>query len=181
MWKNMVERGRSQMTIWHMRVACWIPKAKDTHSEYVIRFLLFNCNNGLHQRASILCYTFIGCFANFCYCLSKIPGNLTWRSSLLSEYIPSLITPVARSQSIYILIFNFEITVYSAATDCDVVYHVATPQGSLCCPQLTASLAGDTGSCCNSSTGCRVQQHNTWADSTRRGNKRIRKVIIELN
>ena len=35
MWKN-VERGRPQMTIWCMRVACWIPKATDTHSEYVI-------------------------------------------------------------------------------------------------------------------------------------------------
>jgi len=23
-WKNMVERGRPQMTIWRMRIACWI-------------------------------------------------------------------------------------------------------------------------------------------------------------
>jgi hypothetical protein len=36
MWKNIVERGRPQMTIWRMRTACWIPKATDTHSEYVI-------------------------------------------------------------------------------------------------------------------------------------------------
>jgi hypothetical protein len=32
------------MTIWHMRIACWIPKAKRTHSEYVI--LLFHSKNG---------------------------------------------------------------------------------------------------------------------------------------
>ena len=25
-WKNFVERGRPQMTIWRMCVACWIPK-----------------------------------------------------------------------------------------------------------------------------------------------------------
>ena len=25
MWKNFVERGRPQMTIWRMRIACWIP------------------------------------------------------------------------------------------------------------------------------------------------------------
>ena len=31
-----VERGRPQMTIWRMRIACWISKATDTHSEYVI-------------------------------------------------------------------------------------------------------------------------------------------------
>ena len=29
-WNNMVERGRSQMTIWRMRIACWIPKATNT-------------------------------------------------------------------------------------------------------------------------------------------------------
>jgi len=36
MWKNVVEPGRPQMTIWRMSVACCIPKATDTHSEYVI-------------------------------------------------------------------------------------------------------------------------------------------------
>ena len=30
MWKNMVERGRLQMTIWRARIACWITKATDT-------------------------------------------------------------------------------------------------------------------------------------------------------
>ena len=30
MWKNTVERGRSQMAIWRMRIACWIPKATNT-------------------------------------------------------------------------------------------------------------------------------------------------------
>jgi hypothetical protein len=33
---NIVEPGRSQMTIWRMRIACWIPKATKTHSYYVI-------------------------------------------------------------------------------------------------------------------------------------------------
>jgi len=32
-WKSIVERSRPQMVIWRMRIACWIPKAKDTHSE----------------------------------------------------------------------------------------------------------------------------------------------------
>jgi hypothetical protein len=36
MCNNIVERGRPQMTIWYMRNACWIPKATNTHSEYVI-------------------------------------------------------------------------------------------------------------------------------------------------
>jgi len=37
MWQNSVERGRSQMTIWRVRIAFRIRKAKaiNTHSEYV--------------------------------------------------------------------------------------------------------------------------------------------------
>jgi hypothetical protein len=29
MWKNIVEWGRTQMIIWSMCIACWIPKAKN--------------------------------------------------------------------------------------------------------------------------------------------------------
>jgi hypothetical protein len=31
-WKSSVDPGRPQMTIWHMRIACWIPKATHTNS-----------------------------------------------------------------------------------------------------------------------------------------------------
>ena len=40
MWENIVEPDRPQMTIWRMRIACWIPKSTDTRSEYVI-FIAF--------------------------------------------------------------------------------------------------------------------------------------------
>ena len=41
----MIESGRPQMTIWHMRIAArFIPKATNTHSEYVI-LIFFHCNN----------------------------------------------------------------------------------------------------------------------------------------
>ena len=36
MEQKMLERGRKQMAIWRTRAAFWIPKATDTHSEYVI-------------------------------------------------------------------------------------------------------------------------------------------------
>jgi len=32
MFKITVDQGRPQMTIWRTRVACWIPKAADTHT-----------------------------------------------------------------------------------------------------------------------------------------------------
>jgi hypothetical protein len=36
MSKNIVDLGRPHMKIRRMRIACWIPDVKDTHSEYVI-------------------------------------------------------------------------------------------------------------------------------------------------
>jgi len=44
MWKN-VEQGRPQMTIWRMRIACWIPKATNTRTGCVI-LIVFHYNNG---------------------------------------------------------------------------------------------------------------------------------------
>jgi hypothetical protein len=34
-WRNIVERGRPRITICRMRISYWIPKAANTHSEYV--------------------------------------------------------------------------------------------------------------------------------------------------
>jgi len=45
-WKNMAERGRPQMTICRMRIACWIPKATNTHSEFVIFISFLLKKNG---------------------------------------------------------------------------------------------------------------------------------------
>jgi hypothetical protein len=48
------------MTIWRMRIACWIRKATDTHSEYalLIDFLL---QQWLHKGASVLRHTYSAC------------------------------------------------------------------------------------------------------------------------
>ena len=53
--------GTGQVTdgniIVRMRTACWITKATDTHSEYVI-FIAFPLQQWLHQQVSILRYTY---------------------------------------------------------------------------------------------------------------------------
>jgi len=59
-WENMVKRGRPHMTIWRMRIACWITKATNTHSQYVI-FIAFPLQQWLHERASMLRYTYMAC------------------------------------------------------------------------------------------------------------------------
>jgi len=45
MWKNIVEPYRRHLTIWRLLIACWIPKATDMLSGYII-LKLFHCNNG---------------------------------------------------------------------------------------------------------------------------------------
>jgi hypothetical protein len=43
--KRIAERGTPQMTAWHMRNACLIPKATNTHTQVVHYSLLFHRNN----------------------------------------------------------------------------------------------------------------------------------------
>jgi hypothetical protein len=57
MWeKNIVERDRPQLTMCRVRIACWITKATNTHSDYVI-FCAFPLQHWLHERAPLLRYT----------------------------------------------------------------------------------------------------------------------------
>jgi hypothetical protein len=48
------------MTIWRVRIACWIPRASDTHSGCVMLIAL-PLQQWMHESASILRYT---CIAN---------------------------------------------------------------------------------------------------------------------
>jgi len=53
MWKNIVGEGRPQMSICRMRIACWITKATNTCSEYVIH-IAFPQQQWLRERALML-------------------------------------------------------------------------------------------------------------------------------
>ena len=56
MWKTFVESDRPQMTIWRMRIACWIPKAANTLK--ICNTYCFTRNNGCKNTPQ--CY--IACF-----------------------------------------------------------------------------------------------------------------------
>jgi hypothetical protein len=45
MWENIVEANRPQVTVWRMRIICWIPKATNTLLEYVT-LIAFPCCGG---------------------------------------------------------------------------------------------------------------------------------------
>ena len=51
LWDNAEKYYRNKQAtddniMLRMRVACWIPKSTNTHSEYVILIVFFHCNNG---------------------------------------------------------------------------------------------------------------------------------------
>ena len=67
------------MTIWRMRIACWIPKATNKHSEYVI-IIAFLRQQWFHECVSLLPYTYIACF---CF--------LLWRNSPTRALVDSFL------------------------------------------------------------------------------------------
>jgi hypothetical protein len=70
MWKNIVELGGPEVTIWCMPNACWITKATNTHSEYVI--IAFPLQQWLHKYDSMLRYMYIAlaftAYITLCVC-----------------------------------------------------------------------------------------------------------------
>ena len=61
LWYNAIKCGTARReansnTTWRMRFACWITKATNTHSEYLI-FMIFPRQQWLPKRATILHYT----------------------------------------------------------------------------------------------------------------------------
>ena len=62
MEKNIVERGRPQMTIWGTIIVGWITKTTIKHLCYVI-LIAFPLQQWLQERASLLRYTYIACIA----------------------------------------------------------------------------------------------------------------------
>ena len=61
MWKKNVKPDRTQIKIWRMRIASWLPKATNTNSEYVI-LIGFQRQRWLHELASMLRCTYTACF-----------------------------------------------------------------------------------------------------------------------
>jgi hypothetical protein len=55
--ESIVDPGRLHVTMWRMRVACWITKATNTQLGYVI-LIVFPLQHWLNERASMLRYMY---------------------------------------------------------------------------------------------------------------------------
>jgi len=91
MWTNTVEPERPQMTIWRMAIACWIPKATNTLSKYVI-LIAFLLQQWLHERSSMLRYTYT----------SSIVKNFPLKSPQVFCWVIKAVFFVCGSDYIYI-------------------------------------------------------------------------------
>jgi hypothetical protein len=69
-WKNIVQPDMVHMTVWRMRIACYIPKATNTHSECVM-LIAFPLQQWLFMNAT-QCYIRLHCMScyyyYYCYC-----------------------------------------------------------------------------------------------------------------
>jgi len=62
--KKTLEPDKARITIWCMRLVCWITKATNIHSKCVI-LIAFPLQQWLHDRASMLRYRYIACIVAF--------------------------------------------------------------------------------------------------------------------
>jgi hypothetical protein len=68
--ENQNTRGRPQVTIQRMYIACWIPETTNTHSQHVL-LTAFPLQQWLYERASLLRYTYIACLV--CFQFQSLP------------------------------------------------------------------------------------------------------------
>ena len=57
------KQATDNSTIGRMRIACWLSKATNTHSEYVI-VIAFPQQKWLRESASVLRYTYTACLVS---------------------------------------------------------------------------------------------------------------------
>ena len=67
MWENVcrAKQTTEDNIIQCTRIACWIPKTTNTHSQYVI-IVAFALQQWLQERASLLRYHYIDCLVHYC-------------------------------------------------------------------------------------------------------------------
>ena len=61
---KVYERGRPHMTIRHMRIAYWTPKATNTHSQYVT-IIVLPLQKQLHGRATVSLSQYSACLSGY--------------------------------------------------------------------------------------------------------------------
>ena len=86
------------MAISCTRIPCWIPKATDTHSQYVT-LTAFPLQQWLNEHTSILRYTYIGCRVPYNVCSQYLSHNIE-KIPLLFRSACLLLSPTVRMEQL---------------------------------------------------------------------------------
>jgi hypothetical protein len=71
-WRNIVRPVKQQLTLWRLRIACWIPGATNTHWEYIIPLFLSTAT--VIARKRLIITSRVACIA----CLVLNPRGKCW-------------------------------------------------------------------------------------------------------
>jgi len=107
MWRYIVVSDRPQITIWRIRITCLMPKATNTHSEYVI-FIAFSLQKWLHERSLMLHYVYITGLMSKCH-FSNI-----WQVCHYDSIQHLLVTRKVRCSSV-----TFKVSILRSALFCN--------------------------------------------------------------
>ena len=132
------------MAIWRMRVAWWIPKATNTLSR-ICNTYCFSLQQWLHERASLLPYTYIACRVfitetECVYCAvrtgSLYTACLTFSNSTFCPHSVFMCFVWISEQTATISLYSINWLVFITETQC---VYCAVRTGSLCTASLTFS------------------------------------------
>ena len=96
------------MTIWHKRIACWIPKTKNTQAKYAI-IIAIPLKQSLHGSNSALRYRHVVSLVDI------YVGQLTVKCRLKHEYKDGIlfymqhVLQLTRKHHKYIIVTNFKV------------------------------------------------------------------------
>ena len=101
----MVEPRRSQITIWRMRIACWLNKATHIYPEYVI-LMTFHCKNSYANTAQ---YCFYACISPLVFLSSRL--GCIWLSLTIFDRLWPYLTVFDLFDCIWLYLYWLYLTV----------------------------------------------------------------------
>jgi hypothetical protein len=125
----MVVAMLQQMAIWRMRIACWTPKARYTHSEYVITYLYYMTSMLTRTR----CSGFVIRTLRYIYCYNCIILKRSGTNLCSAQYVVC---------SVQCAVCSAQCAVCSAqCTVCIARCTVCSARCAVCSAQCTVCIA----------------------------------------
>jgi len=100
MLKYIIKRAGPSVTMWRMRIVCWIPKATSTHSGYEI-LIAFLLQQLLQERASTLIRTTLPVYLDLPSC--ALFGECGLSATRLARHSFSMKRKVSQNRALVVM------------------------------------------------------------------------------